>query len=54
MTKKCKRCPQNATFHVIIEGNKFIYLCGNCLYHAIKNYEVISKWPIDEEKRASQ
>lgn len=49
--KKCKRCPQNATFNVVLDGNKFAYLCGNCLYHAIRNDEVISRYPNEEKKR---
>lgn len=48
--KKCKRCPQNATFGVNLGMDESIYLCGNCLYHAMRDEEVLRYWNIPDEK----
>ena len=63
--RKCKRCPQKATFRAVIElksnplKSHGISLCGNCLKAAAKNDEVLDYWPKDpkdyeKEKQPAQ
>jgi len=54
---KCNRCPQNATFHVLIENDENPLtshdeqLCGNCLQVAKKENAIIDYWSEAEWNR---